>query len=323
MTERQTAIITGARGQDGNLLTRLLLDQGYRVVGTTRLAQPADAALEPQEMRECTLTDFDAIAALIADVEPDEIYNLAAFSTGSGMFDDPLAMGDINAMGPVRILEAIRQSGRPIRFCQASSSEMYGARSLAPQSETTCLDPRSPYGAAKQYAHAMAGVYRSAHGVFACSAILFNHESELRPEKFVTRKVTRAAARIAMGLDDHVILGDLEARRDWGYAGDYVAAMHCMMQAPEPGDYVVATGGKHSVRDLARIAFAAVGLDYRDFVRTDPAYRRPGVETDLVGDASRLRALGWRPSLTFEDMIGRMVHADLHQLKLSQTKGLH
>lgn len=320
MAER-IALITGVTGQDGRWLSRLLLGRGYRVVGTSRAASAPGQAPEGVALRPCPLTDPAPIAALIREVKPREIYNFAAFSTGSAMFDDPLAMGDINAQAPVRILEAIRREDPSIRFCQASSSEMFGARSPAPQSEETRPDPRSPYGAAKLYAHTMVDIYRNLHGIFACSAILFNHESELRPPAFVSRKVTRAAARIAAGLDDHVMLGNLEARRDWGFAGDYVDAMRRMLQAGEPGDCVVATGQTHSVRDLARIAFDEVGLDYRRHVRPDPSHRRPRADVELVGDAARLRALGWRPTVTFEEMIRRMVRADRQQIDGVRNEG--
>ena len=223
-----------------------------------------------------------------------------------------------------RILEAIRKLAPRIRFCQASSSEMFGARSPAPQSEDTRLDPRSPYGAAKQYAHAMVDIYRSHHRLFACSAILFNHESVLRPEKFVTRKITRAAARIAAGLDDHVVLGDLEARRDWGFASDYVEAMWLMLQAPQASDYVVASGRTHSVRELLAIAFDEVGLDYRLHVRSDPSLSRPRANVDLVGNSAKLHALGWRPSTSFEEMVRAMVRADQQHLNLdANEKGLN
>lgn len=309
------ALVTGATGQDGRLVTRLLLDKGYRVVGTSRHAAPGDTSAEGAALLQCSLTSQEEVTAILDQVRPDEIYNFAAFSTGSGMFDDPLAMGDVNGQGPVRLLEAIRQVDPAIRFCQASSSEIFGANSPAPQSADTRLDPRSPYGAAKQYAHVMIDVFRDRYSLFACSAVLFNHESELRPTNFVTRKITRAAARIRAGLDDHVVLGDLDARRDWGYAGDYVAAAWTMLQATHPADYVVATGQTHSVRDLARIAFETVDLDYRRHVRLDPGFSRPRADVELVGDASALRTLGWAPSVSFKDMIRRMVEADTLELE--------
>lgn len=311
---KRCALITGASGQDGRLLTRLLLQKGYRVVGTSRHAQPGRVGTEGIELVRLTLINQDEATAVIRDVRPDEIYNFAAFSTGSGMFDDPLAMGDVNGQGPVRLLEAIRRVNPAIRFCQASSAEMFGRRSPAPQSADTRLDPRSPYGAAKQYAHVMVDVYRDRYDLFACSAIMFNHESELRPPSFVTRKITRAAARIAAGLDERVLLGALDTRRDWGYAGDHVAATWLMLQADAPGDYVVATGRMHSIGDLARIAFAAVGLDFRDHVRLDPSFTRPRADVELVGDPSAMHALGWAPSVGFEDMIRGMVEADVAQL---------
>lgn len=314
MTYR-VALVTGATGQDGRFAVQALHRRGYRVVGTSRSAEADAAEIEGlTALRLCSLTNLAEVIDLVRADRPTEIYNFAAFSTGSGMFDAPLAMGDVNAQGPVRLLEAIRQVDPAIRFCQASSSEMFGPRSPAPQSETTPADPRSPYGAAKFYAHSMIDVYRKVHGVFACSAILFNHESERRTPAFVTRKITRAAARIFAGMEDHVTLGDLESRRDWGFAGDYVEAMHLMLQAREPGDYIVASGITHSVRDLAQIAFEEVGLDYRDHVRSDPLLKRCKVETAIVGNPAKLRALGWQPLMTFENLVRRMVRADLKKL---------
>lgn len=311
----KTALITGVTGQDGRFAARALHGRGYRVVGTSRYADASAGNLDGvAELRSCALTDLAEVIALVREVAPAEIYNFAAFSTGSGMFDAPLAMGDVNAQGPVRLLEAIRQVDPAIRFCQASSSEIFGPRSPAPQSELTPADPRSPYGAAKLYAHSMIDIYRSAHGLFACSAILFNHESELRTPAFVTRKITRAAARISAGLEDHVTLGDMESRRDWGFAGDYVEAMQLMLQADEAADYVVASGTTHSVRDLANIAFAEVGLDYRNHVRSDLQFKRQRPETKIVGDPAKLHALGWRPRISFEDLVRRMVRADLDTL---------
>lgn len=313
MTKR--ALVTGATGQDGRLTSRLLLGKGYEVVGTSRRAVPGEHSAEGVPLLACTLTDTAEMRAIVADVRPHEIYNFAAFSTGSGMFDDPVAIGDVNGLGPVRILDAIRAVDPAIRFCQASSAEMFGARSPAPQSAATRLDPRSPYGAAKQFAHTMIDVYRGHHGVFACSAILFNHESELRPASFVTRKVTRAAARIAAGLEDNVTLGTLDVMRDWGYAGDTVAAMWLMLQQDQPGDYVVATGTRHSIRDLVELAFTAVGLDWRNHVRLDPGFVRPRADVELIGDPSALTALGWSPTMSFPDLVRRMVAADADDLR--------
>ncbi len=315
MAGERRALVTGATGQDGRLITRLLLAKGYRVVGTSRRTDRDTMSVEGIPLLPLSLTDQGEVTAIVDEVRPDEVYNFAAFSTGSGMFDDPVAMGDVNGQGPVRLLEAIRRVDPVIRLCQASSAEMFGARSPSPQSAATRLDPRSPYGAAKQYAHTMIDAYRGHHHLFACSAILFNHESELRPATFVTRKITRAAARIHAGLDNYVMLGDLEVRRDWGYAGDHVAACWLMLQADDPTDYVVATGRTHSIRDLAEIAFDAVGLDYRDHVRLDPSLNRPRADVELVGDPSALYALGWTPSVSFEDMIRRMVAADVKELQ--------
>ena len=307
--------MTGATGQDGRLMTRLLQARGYAVVGTSREVAPGAIGPEGCPLLPCSMTDQAQAIDIVDRVRPHEIYNFAALSTGSGMFDDPITMGNVNGQGPVRLLEAIRRVDRSIRFVQASSSEMFGARSPAPQSAATRLDPRSPYGAAKQYAHAMIDIYRDRHAIFACSAILFNHESPLRPATFVTRKITQAAARIRAGLQDHVTVGALDTRRDWGYAGDYVMAAWMMLQAPAADDYVVATGVTHSVGDLARIAFEAVDLDYRDHVRLDPAFSRPRADVVLVGDASALCAIGWAPEVSFEDMIRQMVYADTRLLE--------
>ena len=295
-------------------MTRLLLAKGYRVVGTSRNAECGDRSLEGIPLLRCTLTDQEEVAAIIEEVRPREIYNFAAFSTGAGMFDNPVQMGDVNGQGPVRFLESIRRIDPTIRFCQASSAEMFGARSPAPQSPQTPFDPRSPYGAAKQYAHAMVGIFRARYSLFACSAILFNHESEFRPATFVTRKITRGVARIHAGLDACLKLGDLTPCRDWGFAGDYMKAAWMMLQAEQPSDYVVATGKRHSVEDFARIAFEAVGLDYRDYVQIDPQLARGSEEVVLVGDPTALQQLGWAPTLSFEDLIHRMVQEDLRTL---------
>ncbi|MEA1085866.1 GDP-mannose 4,6-dehydratase [Sphingomonas sp. CD22] len=320
MADARRALITGATGQDGRLLSRLLRLEGYDVAGTSRTTDDGVSA-EGVPLHRCSLRDDAEATALVAALRPHEIYNFAAFSTGSGMFDDPVAMGDVNGLGPVRLLEAIRRVDPSIRFFQASSSEMFGRRSPAPQGPTTPLDPRSPYGTAKQYAHVMVDVYRKHHGLFACSGILFNHESPLRPPAFVTRKVVRAAVMIAAGRADHVVLGDLDARRDWGHARDHVRAAWMMLQAEQPTDQVIATGVTHSIRDLAALAFTAVGLDYRDHVRIDPTFRRPSESVALVGDPSSLRALGWQPEVGFADLIAEMVAAEQHILNDTTVKG--
>jgi GDPmannose 4,6-dehydratase len=314
-------LVLGVSGQDGSYLAELLLDKGNDVVGVTRDAARAVAAL-PVTVRdrvafeEWNMQDPVRIVELFARYRPAEAYNCAARSTGSGMHDDPVGIAETNGVAVAQVLEAIRSVSAGTRFCQASSSEMFGEPAESPQSETTPFKPRSPYGAAKLYAHAMIEVYRRAHRLYACSAILFNHESPRRPLHYVTRKVSHAAAAIKLGLTDALDLGNLAARRDWGFAGDYVRAMWAMLQRPQPDDYVVATGVTHSVRDLCEVAFAHVGLDYRRYVRSDPASYRPDERGQLVGDARKARAeLAWQPRVDFEAMIRAMVDADLEQLR--------
>lgn len=316
----RSAIVTGIGGQDGRYAADILVEKGYRVIGTGRGATaPADLPAEVEYAR-WDLRDPDAIAGLIAREQPGEFYNFAAYATGSGMFDDPVGMGEVNGLAVVRILEAIRGASPHTRLCHASSAEMFGAASGSPQSEASRFDPRSPYGAAKVYAHSMIGIYRQRFGVFGCSAILFNHESPRRGEAFVTRKITRGAAAIKLGLADHLQLGSLSARRDWGYAGDYVRAMWLMLQAEAGDDYVVATGITHSVEDLCRIAFARVGLDYRQYVRVGEDASRAPDPLQLVGDPRKAaRELGWTADVPFERLVADMVDADL--ARLGREKG--
>lgn len=302
-------------------MAELLRAKGYRLAGNSRDPARARANLHqlPEqaiEIYDADLRDTAAIAALIARVEPDEIYNFAAFSTGSGMYEDPLGMGDVNGLAVVRVLEAIRSCRRPIRFCQASSSEMFRDTDESPQRETTRFAPVSPYGAAKLYAHHSIGIARAQSGIFACSAILFNHESPRRPVDFVTRKVTRAVAEIRQGKRSGLRLGNLDARRDWGHARDMVHGMWLMLQADEPDDYVLATGKLHSVADLCAVAFAHAGLDWEDHVQADDQLARAPERMPLVGDATRAREkLGWTPRIGFADLIKEMVEADLRQLQ--------
>lgn len=316
MATRKRAFITGITGQDGRYMADLLLAHGHDVTGLARtpgsVELPHGVLVEQWDMR-----DYDRLSCLLERGRPDELYNFAAFSTGSGMFDDPVSIGDVNGLAVARILEAIRMTSPATRFCQASSAEMFGAASGSPQSETSRFDPRSPYGAAKLYAHSMIGLYRQRFGVFACSAILFNHESPYRGAAFVTRKVTRAAAAISRGLAEHVLLGDLSACRDWGFAGDYVRAMWLMLQQRYPGDYVVATGVTHTVEDLCRIAFSHVGLDYRAHVRVAAQPSRAPDALQLVGDPRKAaRELGWTTTVSFEQLIAQMVDADLAALDI-------
>ena len=320
-----TALITGVTGQDGSYLAELLLARGYRVVGVVR-DPDADRAREALglgvELTTWDPGDAKRIAGTLREVAPSEIYNMAAYSSGSGMFDDPVAIGDVNGLVVARILEAIREVDATIRFCQASSSEMFGEAAQSPQTERTAFSPRSPYGAAKVYAHSMIGIYRRRYGLFGCSAILFNHESPRRGLAFVTRKIAREAARIKLGLAGELRLGNLDARRDWGFAGDYARAMWLMLQQPGADDYVVATGATHSVRDFCDLAFARLGLNYRDYVREDAAAYRAAEPVQLVGNAEKARReLGWEPEVQFEPLVHMMVDAELRELRGANTQG--
>ena len=305
------ALVTGVTGQDGTYLAELLLGHGYAVLGTSR-APRLPAANVDESCMTWDLRDESVLRQAIEDFRPDEIYNCAAYSSGDKMFDSPVAMGDINGLSVTRILAAIVASGRPIRFCQASSSEVFGAASQSPQDESTAPRPRTPYGSAKLYADSVVDVFRRAHGVFACSAILYNHESPRRRSEFVTKKVAEAAARICLGSPSKVVLGRLDARRDWGHARDYVEAMWLMLQQPAPDTYVIATGKTHSIADLCEVAFSHVGLNYEDHVVTDPSLARPSEAVQLVGDAGKAeRILNWQPRTTFEELVHEMVDAAL------------
>lgn len=315
----KTALVTGVSGQDGSYTTELLLQQGYRVVGTVRsIARAREGAqtalMQRIELVEWDLMDQRRLLSLLAHYRPAEIYNLAAYASGVGMYDDPVGIGEINGLAVARILEAIREVDSGIRFCQASSAEMFGEATESPQSEQTRFQPRSPYGSAKLYAHSMIHIYRQRYGVFACSAILFNHESPRRGLGFVTRKITHTAAQIKLGLASDLALGNLEARRDWGFAGDVTHAMWMMLQAPSPDDFVVATGKTHSVREFCDAAFGYLDLDYRDHVREDPAFYRPLEPMQLVGDPRKLRQLGWAPQIDFPRLVGMMVDEDMRLL---------
>jgi len=307
----RTALITGITGQDGAYLAQHLLASGWKVLGTTRNLR--DQRGLPDIPDAVTLVDWDmrdarAMAATLSQHKPSAIYNLAARSSGAGMFDEPVEISEDNGIAVTRLLEAIRMADSTIRFCQASSSEMFGRVEDGLQTESTAFRPRSPYGAAKLYAHTMVDIYRRHHGLFACSAILYNHESPRRSEDFVTGKIARGVARIGLGLVDGLKLGNLDARRDWGYAPDYMEAMYLMLEQPEADDYVIATGETHAVREFCDIAFRHVGLDYRDHVSEDPAGHRRAAEMPLRGDAGKaLRVLGWRPRTQFADMVRLMV----------------
>lgn len=313
----KTALITGIRGQDGYYLGELLVGKGYRVIGITSAlgtaTAPASLSLPKQIEPICwDLSDQRNASEVLSYYRPSEIYNLAAYASGVGMFDDPIGIGEVNGIAVTRILEAIREVDMSIRFCQASSSEMFGEAVESPQSERTAFYPRSPYGAAKLYAHEMIRIYRQRYGIFACSAILFNHESPRRGFEFVTRKITHTAARIKRGLSSELSIGNLDARRDWGFAKDYMNAMWLMQQASSAEDYVVATGETHSVRELCECAFGYLGLDYKEYVHQDPAIYRSTETTQLVGCPEKARRLlGWMPEVNFRDLVKLMVDADL------------
>ncbi|MFN8059591.1 MAG: GDP-mannose 4,6-dehydratase [Vicinamibacterales bacterium] len=322
------AIITGITGQDGSYLAELLLEQGYEVTGVVRRLSASNhwriAHLTDRlTLRPGDLLDQLSLVRLIDDVRPHEFYNLAAMSFVPASWDQPLLTGEFNSMGVTRVLEAIRQVDPTIRLYQASSSEMYGKVREVPQTELTPFYPRSPYGVSKVFGHYITVNYRESYNLFACSGILFNHESPRRGLEFVTRKVTDGVARIKLGLAKDLALGNLDAQRDWGFAGDYVRAMWLMLQQETPDDYVVATGESHSVRDLVQVAFGHVGLDWREHVRLDPRFIRPAEVDLLIGDASKARrVLGWRPSVSFAGLITMMVDSDLERLRANDRLGV-
>lgn len=316
-----TAIITGVSGQDGSYLAERLLRDGDRVIGLFPTSRAPGVNVPGVELATWDFTDVDALCALLTSHRPTEFYNFAAHSTGAGMYDDPVAIGELNGVAVARMLEGIRRSGLEVRFCQASSSEMFGDPVQVPQTEASPFRPLSPYGAAKLFAHVAVGVYRARHGMFACSAILYNHESPRRGTAFVTRKIARGVARIKRGLETELYLGNLEARRDWGYAPDYVRAMRAMLAAGHPDDFVVATGETHSVRDFCDLAFSHVGLDYREYVKEHHASLRHDGRAQLVGDASRIRTtLGWTPEVDFRTLVRLMVDAELAAVDATESK---
>ncbi len=323
------ALITGITGQDGSYLAEFLLEKGYRVVGLVRRSSDPNYSriehiLDKIELVEGDLTDLSSLITIVEKYKPDEVYNLAAQSFVPTSWEQPLLTTDVNAMGVTRLLEAIRQAHPKARFYQASTSEMFGHVREMPQNEKTPFYPRSPYAVSKVYGHWITVNYRESYGLFAVSGILFNHESPRRGLQFVTRKVTHGVARIKLGLANELRLGNLEAKRDWGFAGDYVRAMWLMLQQDEPEDFVIGTGESHSVRELCEIAFSHVGLDYRDYVVIDPKFFRPAEVNILLADASKARRkLGWEPRVSFEELIRMMVEADLerlqHDLDYAQT----
>ena len=319
------AIVTGITGQDGSYLAELLVANGYEVVGVVRRSSAPnywriEHLLDRITLRPADLLDQLSLLRIIQDVRPHEFYNLAAMSFVPASWDQPLLTGDFNAMGVTRLLEAVRHVDPAIKIYQASSSEMYGRVREVPQNELTPFYPRSPYGVSKVFGHYITVNYRESYGMFAVSGILFNHESPRRGLEFVTRKVTDGVARIKLGLASELALGNLEARRDWGFAGDYVRAMWLMLQQPRADDYVIATGVAHSVQKLVEVAFGHAGLDWQKHVRTDPALLRPAEVDHLIGDASKARdVLGWQPKVTFEELIQMMVDEDLQRLSSARS----
>jgi len=316
-----TALITGVTGQDGSYLAEFLLAKGYRVVGVVRRTshdsyERIGHLLDKVDIVPADLLDQHSMTMVVRDVEPDEVYNLAAQSFVPTSWSQPVLTGEFTALGVTRLLEAIRLAHPTARLYQASSSEMFGKAEVVPQNERTPFHPRSPYGVAKVYGHWITVNYRESYNLYAVSGILFNHESPRRGLEFVTRKITHGVARIKLGLARDLRLGNLEARRDWGYAGDYVEAMWRMMQQPAADDYVIGTGETHSVREFAELAFAHVGLDWRRHVTVDQRFVRPAEVDLLLADASKARtALDWRPHVGFQDLVVMMVDADLERLQ--------
>jgi GDPmannose 4,6-dehydratase len=320
------ALITGIGGQDGSYLAELLLAEGYEVFGVVRRQAAAYApalagVLDRIQLVGADLLDQRSLARALAESAPAEVYNLAAPSFVPRSWDEPVLTAEFAAVGVTSLLEAVREVDASIRVYQASSSEIFGEPRESPQSEDTPLNPLTPYGVAKAYGHFIAASYRRRYGMFTCCGILYNHESPRRPVDFLPRKVARAAAAISLGLEQELVLGDVDSRRDWGYAKDYVRAMWLMLQQDEPADYVVATGESHSVQELVDLAFSRVGLDWRDHVRSDPALRRGAAELhDLVGEASRARdVLGWEPSVGFEELVWLLVDAEVRALSADQA----
>jgi GDPmannose 4,6-dehydratase len=314
------ALITGITGQDGSYLAELLLEKGYEVIGVVRRAstesfERIDHIRDKLTLVQADLLDQLSIVTVIDEYRPQEVYNLAAQSFVPTSWVQPVLTGEFDALGVTKVLEAIRLVDKKIKFYQASSSEMFGRVHEVPQKETTPFYPRSPYGVAKVYGHFITVNYRESYGIHASSGILFNHESPRRGLEFVTRKITDGAVRIKLGLAKNLALGNLDAKRDWGFAGDYVRAMWLMLQQPHPDNYVVATGKTHSVQDFVKLAFSALDLDYREYVTTDPRFVRPAEVDLLLGDASHAkRTLGWEPSVSFDGLVKMMVVADLKRL---------
>jgi GDPmannose 4,6-dehydratase len=321
------AVITGITGQDGSYLAELLLDQGYDVTGVVRRSSAPNLwriehLLNRLTLRAGDLLDQLSLMRIIKDVRPHEFYNLAAMSFVPASWDQPMLTGEFNSQGVTRVLEAIRQIDPEIRIYQASSSEMYGRVREVPQTEMTPFYPRSPYGVSKVFGHYITVNYRESYDLFAVSGILFNHESPRRGLEFVTRKVSDGVARIKLGLADSLALGNLDAHRDWGFAGDYVRAMWLMLQQPTADDYVIATGVSHSVRELVEIAFGRVGLDWEKYVRTDPKFLRPAEVDHLIGNPAKAKkVLGWEPKVNFKQLVEMMVDADVERVNNAAAVG--
>jgi len=317
----KTALITGITGQDGSYLAEFLLEQGYRVVGMTRRSstdvhERINHLTDRIEIVSGDLLDQTSITAIVASTRPDEIYNLAAQSFVPTSWTQPVLTGEFTALGVTRVLEAIRAVDPKIKFYQASSSEMFGKVRESPQNELTPFHPRSPYGVAKVYGHHITVNYRESYDIFAVSGICYNHESQRRGKEFVTRKISDGVARIKLGLASELRLGNLDAKRDWGYAGDYVRAMWMMLQQKTAEDFVIATGRSHSVKDFVRLAFESVGLKWEDYAVVDPRFYRPAEVDFLLGDPSKAkRVLGWEPKVSFEELVEIMVRADLDRLR--------
>ena len=316
-----TAFITGITGQDGAYLAKLLLEKGYQVHGMMRRSSTDTLERLSEFVDDITIHQGDlldqlSLVRLLDEIEPTEVYNLAAQSFVPTSWSQPILTGETTGLGVTRVLEAIRQVNPQIRMYQASSSEMFGKVQETPQTESTPFYPRSPYGVAKVYGYWITINYRESYDLFASNGILFNHESPFRGLEFVTRKITDGVARIKLGVQDQLLLGNLEARRDWGFAGDFVNAMWLMLQADTPGDFVVATGEQHSVREFCEIAFGTVGLNLEDYVGIDPRFYRPAEVETLLGDPSKARTeLGWEPQVTFEQLVTMMVEEDLHRVE--------
>lgn len=318
---QKTALITGITGQDGSYLAEFLLEEGYRVVGMTRrtstdVHERIRHIADRIEFYSGDLLDQSSMTAIVADVKPTEIYNLAAQSFVPASFSQPVLTGEFTALGVTRVLEAVRAVDPKIRFYQASSSEMFGKVQAVPQNEQTHFYPRSPYGVAKLYGHWITVNYRESYDLFAASGILFNHESPRRGKEFVTRKISDGVARIKLGMAGELRLGNLDAQRDWGFAGDYVRAMWLMLQQDRPDDYVVSTGRTYYVRDFVRLAFESVGLEYESYVVVDPRFYRPAEVDLLIGDPAKAkRVLRWEPTVSFEQLVELMVAADIERLR--------